>query len=147
MDKHHPGKVLMPTDNGNGYKIIGLRNGPKRKNYYVHRLVAEAFIPNPDGLAEVNHLDYNKSNNAVENLEWVSRTENIHWSRERMQHPTSSAKLTNIGMRYISMRRGKYRVNIYIGRLGYKFDKSFMTLEEAIAAKEAYISGKEYFAG
>ena len=46
------------------------------KNRTVHRLVAQAFIPNPNGLAEVNHKDGNKSNNSVENLEWVTSSEN-----------------------------------------------------------------------
>lgn len=137
---------MSATDNGNGYKIVSLHNGSKRKNHYVHRLVAEAFIPNPEERSEINHLDYNKGNNAVENLEWATRTENVHWSRERMMHPTKSAKLTNLGMRYISMRKGKYRVSIRNERLGYQFDKCFETLEEAIAAKEAFISGKEYYA-
>ena len=137
---------MSATDNGNGYKIVSLHNGSKRKNHYVHRLVAEAFIPNPERRSEINHLDYNKGNNAVENLEWATRTENVHWSRERMMH-RKSEKLTNLGFRYISKRNGRFRVSIRIARLGYQFDKCFDTLEEAIAAKEAYISGKKYFAG
>lgn len=139
-------RCFSPFDNGSGYKVVGLKNGRKTKNHYVHRLVAEAFLPNPDGRTEVNHLDYDKGNNTVENLEWATRTENVHWSRERMMHPTKGAKLTNLGMRYISMRYGKYRVNIRNERLGYQFDKCFETLEEAITAKEAFISGKEYYA-
>ena len=149
MYKHHPGKIMTPTGNGNGYLIIGLRNGKHRKNYYIHRLVAEAFIPNPDGLKEVNHIDYNKGNNIVTNLEWVSRKENLDWSHGRGWHTRSeqsTARLTNIGMRYISIRNGKYRVSIHNKRLGYQFDKCYITLEEAIAAKEQFIHGKEYFA-
>ena len=60
-----------------GYLKVGLSNG--RDHYEkrrVHRLVAEAFLPNPDGLPEVNHKDLNKTNNVVTNLEWVTGEEN-----------------------------------------------------------------------
>ena len=147
MEKRIPGKMMKPTDNGNGYLIVGLRFiGSKRKNHYVHRLVAEAFIPNPDGLKEINHIDYDKKNNSVWNLEWASRQDNIDWSKEHMRKPRPGAPLTNIGMRYISIRKGKYRFSIHLKRLGYQMDKSFDTLDEAIAAREAFLNGKEYFA-
>jgi hypothetical protein len=69
-------RLVSVTDNGKGYKLIGTGPRSDRKNYYVHRLVAQAFIPNPDGLPEVNHKDGNKSNNRVDNLEWVSLQQN-----------------------------------------------------------------------
>lgn len=57
-----------------GYRKVLTR---ERVKVYVHRLVAEAFIPNPDNLPEVNHIDGNRSNNAVHNLEWVSHADNM----------------------------------------------------------------------
>lgn len=65
-------KVLKLCVNSSGYKKVVL-NG---KNEYVHRLVAETFIPNPYNLPEVNHKDGNKWNNCVDNLEWVSKSDN-----------------------------------------------------------------------
>lgn len=70
-------KILSPTDNGKGYLIIGLRKNGKRKNYYIHRLVAEHFLKNDKNLKEVNHINFNKKNNSVENLEWVTKEKNI----------------------------------------------------------------------
>lgn len=53
-------------------------NGRKSKPYSVHRLVAEAFIPNPNGLPEVNHINEDKTDNRAENLEWCTRLHNVH---------------------------------------------------------------------
>ncbi len=55
-----------------GYLKVNLSKGSKRETLLVHRLVAEAFIPNPEGLPQVNHKDENKKNNAVWNLEWCT---------------------------------------------------------------------------
>ena len=66
-------KQLKPWDNG-GYLYVKLN----KKNYAVHRLVAETFIENPEGKSDVNHKDGNKYNNKVENLEWTTRKENIN---------------------------------------------------------------------
>lgn len=59
-----------------GYVEVRLRVDGGNKTFSVSRLVAKAFLPNPDGKAEVNHKDGNKRNNAVENLEWVTKSEN-----------------------------------------------------------------------
>ena len=59
-----------------GYNRVALYRNNKPENKYVHRLVAEHFIPNPNNLKEVNHIDGNKLNNCVENLEWVSAKQN-----------------------------------------------------------------------
>lgn len=55
-----------------GYCIIGLHKDGNAKNFSVHRLVAEAFIPNPNSLPQINHKDENKENNSVDNLEWCT---------------------------------------------------------------------------
>lgn len=74
------GKVLKPGINGNGYENVVLCKNGKHKNYKVHRLVAQAFIPNKLNLPEVNHIDECKTNNDVSNLEWVSKSDNIRHS-------------------------------------------------------------------
>lgn len=89
-------KILKQQDRGNGYLSLNLyaKNGKKKKES-VHRLVALAFIPNPNGLVEVNHIDENKYNNCASNLEWCDKSYNInHGTRnERVSEKLSKQVL------------------------------------------------------
>jgi len=70
--------TLSPSIKSSGYKHIGLYSLEKGVKYFmIHRLVAMAFIPNPNDLEQVNHIDGNKLNNSPNNLEWVSRSDNV----------------------------------------------------------------------
>ena len=71
------GDFIKPFYSKGGYVRVKLNYGDRSKKYMVHRLVAMAFIPNPDNKPEVNHIDGDKHNNNAENLEWVTRSENI----------------------------------------------------------------------
>lgn len=73
-------KQLSPVFNGRGYLVLGLMIDGKRKTIAIHRLVALAFIDNPNNLPEVNHIDGNRTNNSVSNLEWISHSDNIRHS-------------------------------------------------------------------
>ena len=77
------GLILKSYSNGIGYMKVNLydQNGHCKKKY-VHRLVAESFIPNPNNLQEVNHIDCNKQNCNVNNLEWCDRKSNLQHSYE-----------------------------------------------------------------
>ena len=72
-------KFLVPYTCGYGYLIVGLCKYGVRKPYYVHRLVAEAYIPNLDNLPQVNHKDENKTNNCLQNLEWCDAKYNSNY--------------------------------------------------------------------
>jgi len=72
------GRVLNGSFAGRGYPLIHLCDGERRDSRYVHRMVAEAFLPNPEGKAQVNHIDGDKKNNALTNLEWATHFENMH---------------------------------------------------------------------
>lgn len=63
---------------GKRYLCVSLSIGGKQQTFYVHRLVAEAFLPNPEKFPQVNHIDGNPRNNNVENLEWCTASHNIH---------------------------------------------------------------------
>ena len=71
------GEFLTPQPNEKGYMRVDLYGPEGRKHFKVHRLVAEAFIPNPNEKPQVNHIDGNNQNNSVTNLEWVTNAENV----------------------------------------------------------------------
>ena len=71
-------KMLKPRTAGRGYFCYQLRNENGVKNEYIHRLVAKTFIPNPNNLPQVDHIDGDRSNNHVSNLRWVSNYTNMH---------------------------------------------------------------------
>lgn len=69
---HYKGKTLKPQNNGNNHWFVNITCGGNILQMQVHRLVAEAFIPNPNNYEIVHHIDHNPQNNAVENLMWMS---------------------------------------------------------------------------
>lgn len=71
------GKILSTVKMRNGYLRVEMSNNAKHKLNLVHRLVAQAFIPNPNNYEQVNHIDGNKENNNVNNLEWCSCKNNM----------------------------------------------------------------------
>lgn len=91
-----PQRVLKPVIDATGYPIVSLTDGTKKRNRSIHRLLALAYIPNPEALPHVNHIDGNKCNNKLENLEWVSVKENTqHAIRIGITDPTSDQRCPN----------------------------------------------------
>ena len=82
-------KIMKPFKTEDGYLKIKL-NG---KNHYIHRLVAEAFLPNPDNLPVINHKDFNPSNNTTSNLEWCSQKYNIKYNVKNKHHRYSCSSI------------------------------------------------------
>lgn len=82
------GKVLKPIHQSTGYSTVTLTEGKRRQSIGIHRIVANEFIPNPESKPMVNHLDGDKSNNRLENLEWCTCSENMkHAYRIGLQKP------------------------------------------------------------
>ena len=74
--------IMRTTMEWCGYMRVGLTKDKKSKLYAVHRLVAQAFIPNPENKPVINHIDGNKANNEVDNLEWATHKENSNASKK-----------------------------------------------------------------
>lgn len=72
-----PEKILKPSPDGDGYLYISLSKEGKKKNPKIHKLVAYHFLENPDNLPQVNHLDEDKNNNRLSNLEWCTCLHNL----------------------------------------------------------------------
>lgn len=94
--------TLLKQYNCNGYMRSSLCKNGKCKQYFVHRLVGQVFISNPKNLPYINHLDCNRSNNHVENIEWCTHKENIqyavsldrvgHWKNGKIYHAEPKVK-------------------------------------------------------
>ena len=76
-------KFLTPYISGNGYFKVRLLKDNGEKQYYVHRLVAEAFLPNPENLPQVDHIDNDKTHNYVNNLQWTTHRDNCRKSKNK----------------------------------------------------------------
>jgi len=87
------GTILKTYDNGRGYLTVTLYKDRKGAHKYVHRLIAEAFIPNPDNKKYVDHIDTNRKNNCVANLRWVTGSENRNNPITRERQFDSQAKI------------------------------------------------------
>lgn len=114
---------FMKLVDQDGYKTVGLHINGKQKGFRVHRLVAMAFIPNPENKPYINHIDGNRSNNNVENLEWCTQKENVdhainvlgRWSQSEKQ--SKAAHDTGILNRKLSMEDAREIRKLY--GLGY----------------------------
>lgn len=121
------GKIIEPQERRHGYFAVCLYGkGGKNGRFVqrsVHRLVAEAFLENPNNLPEVNHKDENKQNNHIKNLEWISHKENCHYGtaiERRAKKQTNGKKsrpINQLTMNGILVRR--YPSMQEAMRLGY----------------------------
>lgn len=114
------GHILTQRDNSNGYLRCDININGKTKSHLVHKLVAEKFIPNPDNKPFVNHIDGNKHNNSVDNLEWCTRSENEkHAWKTGLKHDIATKGELH-GMHKLSKKDAVYIRTNHIGNGGNK---------------------------
>lgn len=85
-------KFLTPKDTNDGYLQVKLCVKGNQKYMYIHRLVADAYIPNPDGKPQINHIDENTKNNCVSNLEWCDSQYNNNYGKHNSKIADSKNK-------------------------------------------------------
>lgn len=147
---HFNGTVVKSYDNRRGYlKVFLYDENRKRRSLRIHRLVAEAFVENPFDLPVVNHIDGNKYNNTVENLEWVSHYQNTRLARQVHQpeikpivqiNPKNGAIKgiylsirscsSTLGLDYRSLFEAVKQGTLYKG-YGWKYCNITLTLDDA----------------
>lgn len=103
----------LKFSDSHGYKRVYLAKDCTRKKFPVHRLVAEAFVPNPENKPEINHKDGIKNNNIYTNLEWVTRSENIIHSRDVLHRYYHSTPVICVetGERFESIKAANEHIN------------------------------------
>ena len=149
--------VLKPYVTKRKYVYVNLRKENKSYNVQVHRLVAKAFIPNLQIKPCVNHIDYNPSNNKVDNLEWVTHSENCKHSSKNISKSHKGkihSKTHNLNVRkaMLNLKNKEhyiYKNNKYfvfkIRINGIYLNKTFKTKDEAIKYRDNFLKeNKEY---
>ena len=86
-------KILKPRANKGGYLYVNFKISGKNTNFAIHRLVAKAFLPNPNNLPEVNHKNSDTTDNRVENLEWCDTSYNSNYSYQKQENKDCRGKM------------------------------------------------------
>lgn len=127
--------------NHDGYQKVRLSQGGRDVTQRVHTLVAKAFIPNPNGYDTVNHINGDKTDNRVENLEWADRKQQMyHAYQHRLKKPmqgtlNANAKLTDDDIRYIRQNYKRMSREFGTVALGKKFGVSNRVIGLIVAGK------------
>ncbi|WP_202980718.1 HNH endonuclease [Alteromonas sp. RKMC-009] len=130
-------KIMKTYSINSGYQAVKLSKDGKKKSFLVHRLIATAFVPNPENKPVVNHIDGNKLNNAASNLEWVTTAENLQHARDTglktYNNPSTGLKLgTKSKYRNVTWDKSKNKWQAVVRHNGKNhFLKRFDSEEDA----------------
>lgn len=141
-------RIMKESKNKFGYSRVSLYKLGKTKNFQIHRLVAQAFIPNPLELPQVNHIDGNKDNNSVNNLEWITNRDNvIHAYKNNLRETIKIDKETLIDL-YVNKGLPCYKIakmlNISQGTLRKNLKDNEIEIRSYQGSKKKYNISKEY---
>ena len=124
-------KYLSGYYGNDGYKRMCLRKNANKEYFLLHRLIALAYIPNPDNKPYIDHIDRVRNNNSINNLRWVTKMEN---NQNMSLYNTNTTGEKNIS---VDKRRNHFRVTIERNKTIYS--KRFKTLQEAIECRDNYL--------
>ena len=131
------GKQLKARKNADGYAVVTMGNKRvKRSTQFVHRIVAALFLPNPENLSDVDHLDNNRMNPDVGNPERVTHEENVKRAYERGGHEGRITGTTNPKARltpdFVLKLREEYKVGVTIQEMADKYELPWNTVGNAV---------------
>ncbi|MGN0574879.1 MAG: NUMOD4 motif-containing HNH endonuclease [Ruminococcus sp.] len=113
---HRKSHIMTPNNVHDGYKQVKFSIAGKKLQPLLHRLIAETFIPNPDNLPQVNHIDGNKDNNNVDNLEWCTASQNSSHRSQVLKkwvgRPKKKVKCIETGVVYESSHHASRELKI-----------------------------------
>jgi hypothetical protein len=124
-------KIMIKRIQNSGYEILNLYKDKKHHTFLIHRLLAKSFIPNPNNLKEVDHIDRNKLNNSINNLRWADRSLNTT-NVVRLKYKNNST-----GEKSVYHRNDKWYCNIQVNKKMY-YSPYFKTKEEAIKWRDDF---------
>lgn len=135
-------KIILPTSDKEGRMRIKLYKFGEKINLKIHRVIAEAFIPNPNGYKVINHIDSNPSNNDISNLEWCTQKQNvIHGYRfgkhRKIQKPLKRGRLK-------LDKRDKYGIDLEVLRHQIKNGATNKELAEIYGCPNTLIARRRY---
>ena len=103
-------RIMNKRESTDGYYIAKLNVNNHSKSIAIHRLVAQHFIPNPDNLPEVNHIDTNRKNNRVDNLEWCTHKDNVRYSADKGHYRNNKFGSNNGRARRVSLYNSDHQL-------------------------------------
>lgn len=122
-------RYLKLQKDKDGYLHCGLCKNNKAKTYKVHRLVAITFIPNPNNLPQVNHIDANKANNNVSNLEWSSVKDQFkHAMKLNLMRKGEKINFSKLKEKEVIAIKKQLKRNVHYSKIAIKYKVSPMTI-------------------
>jgi len=128
------GKEIKQRPDACGYPCFTAGKKGKRRRVRTHIVIAKTFIPNPEGKPEVNHKDSDRTNANVNNLEWVTRKENVKHSFKygKKNNRGENNPRANLTRKFVIKMRALYKSGVTIGVIAKKYDKPWTTVGNAV---------------
>lgn len=133
---HKKQVYLKPQNNGSGYLKVNLYKNGKMHQAYLHRLVAETFIPNPNNYKYIDHIDMNKTNNCITNLRWCSAKQNTDNTARKSRYGVSRSGAKHYSQEVIDSIRFEFKNGKKVMELNREFNIPRQSISRFI--KELY---------
>lgn len=141
----YKGRIRKPSKDNDGYLHVKLSCQCIQKAFMIHRLVAEAFMPNPDNLPEVNHINEDKTDNRVENLSWVSHIQNINHASRNQRVAETLKNRSDCSKRVAQYTLGGVLVAIYPSIMEVYRQKGYNSASISMACNNKRKSAYGYY--